>query len=363
MIRKAPTLLLVLVAFALIAAACSSDSSDDSTTTTTLAGTTTTTTLAGTTTTAPATTTTSTVPGIEVSGAINGLPADESLIERRVVAVKIDNHIKARPQSGLEVADAVFEIPVEGGITRFIALFHQSDTEYVGPNRSGRVTDSKIMASMAGGPIQISGAQDWVQSVFRSDGVNVSYDNGFTTFRRSHRSAPHNLFTSTLLVREWADERGWPDESPGNLFTFGEPTPGEGSATTIEVPFSGTPPSTWAWDGEQYLHFQGREPHVWVSENDEETGQVSFDTLVVMKVRKYTASPSSGSGTPIPSVETVGTGDALVFHGGQVVAGSWERGSIEDLFTLTAEDGTELVLPPGRVWIHLQPDTETVTWE
>lgn len=362
MTRKAPTLLLGLVAFALIAAACSSGGSDDSTTTTT-SEVTTTTTEAGTTTTAPGTSTTTTDPGIEISGAINGLPADESLIERRVVAVKIDNHIKARPQSGLEVADAVFEIPVEGGITRFIALFHQSDAEYVGPNRSGRVTDSKIMASMSGGPIQISGAQPWVQSVFRSDDVNVSYDNGFTTFRRSHRSAPHNLFTSTLLVREWADESEWPDESPGNLFTFGEPTPGQGSATTIEVPFSGTPPSTWAWDGEQYLHFQGTEPHVWVTENDEETGQVAFDTLVVMKMTKYTARPASGSGTSIPAVETVGTGDALVFYGGEVVAGTWERGSIEDRFTLTAEDGTELVLPPGRVWIHLQPDTETVTWE
>lgn len=362
MIRKAPTLLLGLVAFALIAAACSSGSSQDSTTTTTTEATTTTTTQAETTTTSPATTTT-TDAGTEVSGAINGLPADESLIERRVVAVKIDNHIKARPQSGLELADAVFEIPVEGGITRFIALFHQSDSGYVGPNRSGRVTDSKIMASMSGSPIQISGAQGWVQSVFASDDVNVSYDTGFTTFRRQHRSAPHNLFTSTLLIRDYADERGWPDVNPGNLFTFGEPTPGEGSATTIEVPFSGTPPSTWAWDGEQYLHYQGTEPHVWVTENDEETGQVAFDTLVVMKMTKYTARPASGSGTPIPSVETVGTGDALVFYGGQVIAGSWERGSIEDRFTLTAEDGAELVLPPGRVWIHLQPDTETVTWE
>jgi hypothetical protein len=362
MIRKAPTLIVGLVASALIAAACSSGGSDDSTTTTT-SETTTTTTLAETTTTAQATTTTSTVPGLEVSGAINGLPADEALIERRVVAVKIDNHIKARPQSGLEIADAVFEIPVEGGITRFIALFHQSDSDYVGPNRSGRVTDSKIMAALAGGPIQISGAQGWVQSVFASDGVNVSYDTGATTFRRQHRSAPHNLFTSTLLIRDYADERGWPDESPGNLFVFGEPTPGEGSATTIVVPFSGTPPSNWEWDGEQYLHFQGAQPHIWVTEDDEETGQVAFDTLVVLKVRKYTASPSSGSGTPIPSVETVGTGDALAFYGGQVVAGSWERGSIEDLFSLIAEDGTELVLPPGRVWIHLQPDTETVTWE
>ena len=302
------------------------------------------------------------MPGLEISDSINGLPADENLIDRRVVAVKIDNHPKARPQSGLQAADAVYEILVEGGLTRFIALFHQSDVDYIGPNRSGRPTDSTVIAALSGAPFQISGAQSWVQRIFRSDGINVVYDNGVTTGRISSRSAPQNLYTSSLAIRQWADDKGWPDENPGNLFTYGEPTPGEGEATKIVVEFSNAPPAVWAWDGEQYLRFNGTTPHEWV-DKDGTRGQVSFDTIVTMKMRRYTKSDPTGKGSSVPAMDTIGTGDAFVFSNGQVVGGTWERGSTDDPFSLIGVDGSEIVLPPGRVWISLVPDTKNITWE
>lgn len=362
MIPTIPRLLVGLIAFALVASACSSEPAATTTTTTEAPATTTTTTEPPSTTSAPQTTTT-TIPGIEVSDAINGMPAPEDKIDRRVVAIKIDNHIDARPQSGLEVADVVWEIPVEGGITRFIAMFHQSDLDYVGPNRSGRPTDSTIMTSMAGAPFQISGAQPWVQKILADDDVNVVYDNGVTTYRMHHRSAPHNLFTSSLLVRAWADDHGWPDDNPGNLFEFGDPTPGEASAVRIETPVSSAPPPTWAWDGEQYLRYEGDVPLDWVTAEDEETGQVAFDTVIVMKMHKYIKSPPGGQGSSVPAMETVGTGDLLVFTNGEVISGTWEREDKADKFTLLTADGEPLVLEPARLWITLVPDTKTVTWE
>jgi hypothetical protein len=361
MFRSNLRFILLLAALAIIAAACSS--SDPAASTSTVVDTTMTT-LALVTTTVPATTmtTTTTEPPVGISESINGLPADDELIDRRVVGIKIDNHVRARPQYGLELADAVYEVLVEGGITRFIALFHQTDLETVGPNRSGRVTDSKVMAALAGAPFQISGAQGWVKNIYKADDINVVYDTGFTTWRDKTRPKPNNLFTSTLLIREWADERGWPDENPGNLFAYGEPTPGEAEATRIEIYFSDVAPSTWAWDGSQYLRFHGTTPHEWLNEEGE-TGQVAFDTLVVMKMRKYIASNPAGSGTSLPTVDTVGKGEALVFYSGQVVGGTWERGSITDPFFLSTADGKEIVLPAGRVWISLQPDNRNVIWE
>src|SRR5665811_669409 len=175
----------VAVALAAIAAGCSSNDSAD-TTTSTLAATTTsetTTTIEATTTTTSSTTTTTLVPGIAPT--INGLPGEEGTEDRRVVAVKIDNHPLARPQSGIQDADAAYEVLVEGGLTRFIALFHQSDSDYVGPNLSGRPTDSTLMAPL-GGVFQISGAQSWVQDIFKLDGIHVSYDTGATTWRMHH---------------------------------------------------------------------------------------------------------------------------------------------------------------------------------
>jgi hypothetical protein len=126
---------LSVVAFALILAACTGANADEATTTTT--PTTTTSTTRPTTTATEATTTTETAPG--PASPLNGLPAeDPTLLDRGVMAVKIDNHWNARPQSGLQEADAVYELVVEAGLTRFIALFHDNDSDYLGPMRSGR---------------------------------------------------------------------------------------------------------------------------------------------------------------------------------------------------------------------------------
>lgn len=355
--------LVALAAFAVLAVSCSSNAADDTTTTsavTTLPPVTTTTTMTPTTVTeAP---TTSGAAGVQVSDAINGLPADEELIDRRVVAIKIDNHRNARPQSGVEQADAVYEILVEGGITRLIALFHQSDVDYVGPNRSGRPTDATLISALAGAPFQISGAQGWVQDIFKVDDINVVYDNGTTTYRMPHRSAPHNLYTSSLLIREWADARNWPDESPGNLLTFGDPTPGEDPATNVTIPYSGSTYAQWEWDGSTYARYQGNEPHMWVDE-DGGSGQLMFDTVVALMVDEFIAKNPAGSGTSLPTAVTVGNGEAFVFTKGEVITGTWERASETDRFFLYGVDGEEIILSPARLWISLVPDSQAVSWE
>lgn len=365
MLRSSLKLIAVLSTLAIIASACSS-SGEVAASSTTAAPTTTTTAAPTTTTTAPPTTTspsttTTTIPTEHVSEAINGLPADDAQINRRVVAIKIDNHVKARPQIGLNEADAVYEALVEGGITRFIALYQRNDLDKVGPNRSGRVTDSALMKPL-GGAFQISGAQGWVKDVFRADGINVIYDNGVTTFRDNSRPRPHNLFTSTDEIRAWADKKGWEDENPGNLFLFGDEVESEAKATNIAMSFSDAPPARWEWDGEVYLRSNGNDPHETYT-SDGELVRVTADVLVALKVREYIARNPAGSGTVLPTADTVGSGEGFVFYNGGVTGVTWERGSKSDRFSLIAQDGTELVLPPGRLWMSLIPNTKTVSWE
>lgn len=356
---------IVAVALAALAAGCSSSDSED-TTTSTLASTTTTseaTTTTGATTTTTSTTTTMPVP--EIADTINGLPGEQEMEDRRVVAVKIDNHPAARPQSGIQTADAAYEILVEGGLTRFIALFHQSDSVYVGPNRSGRPTDSEIMAPL-GGPFQISGAQSWVQNIFKRDGVPVVYDNGVTTFRMPHRAGPHNLYTSTPAIRAYSDDLGWPDEAPRALYAYGnEPTETIESAETITLDWSNQPNVVWTWDGDQYLRFNGTTPHDWVDDSGPtlEQGQIAFDVLVVIKGDQYTARDPSGQGSSVPAIHTTGTGEALVFHSGGMFDATWERETVQDMIRLVDGEGNDLILPPGRIWTNIFPDDRTITWE
>ena len=64
------------------------------------------------------------------------------------MAVKIDNYPAGRPQSGLDKADIIFEEPVEGGITRYAAVFQCQDAPLIGPVRSARNIDIGILGQL-----------------------------------------------------------------------------------------------------------------------------------------------------------------------------------------------------------------------
>jgi hypothetical protein len=289
------------------------------------------------------------------------MPVDDPLLlDRRVIAVKIDNHWNARPQSGIQEADAVYELLVEAGLTRFIALFHDGDSAYLGPMRSGRPTDPTLLKSL-GATFTISGAQDWVINRIVSSGVSLIGEVRPATFRIATRYAPHNLYVDTMALRAYADERGYADEAPADLFTWGAWEPDTGrEATSIAFDWSPGLQVRWDWTGEEYVRFSGGDPHEWLS-IDGDTSPISADTLVVLFAARYTASPS-GSGSSVPAMETVGTGRALVFSGGEVREGTWSRSSIEESFQLSSSDGSVLTVPPGKPWISIFPDGRSLTW-
>ncbi|MDX1450730.1 MAG: DUF3048 C-terminal domain-containing protein, partial [Acidimicrobiia bacterium] len=90
--------------------------------------------------------------------------------------------------------------------------------------------------------------------------------------------------------------------------------------------------------------------------------RITADTLVAIVGQFYTDSPSSGSGSPVPSTDTVGEGDVWVFGDGNVVRGRWTRENPEDPFTFTTTEGDPLLVPPGRPWISVVPDIGEVSW-
>ena len=346
-----------LVALSLVFIACGSDAETTTTneqTTTTVAAV-----EAPTTTTTSTTTTTTTLPP-GPSSPLTGLESQNpDLLERRVVAVKIDNHWDARPQSGIEQAAAVFELPVEANLTRFIALFHDQDTTYLGPNRSGRPTDPTLVKPVDA-VFVISGAQGWVQGVINNYDVDWLGEIRGPSFRIPSRRAPHNLYVNTELVRAEADRRGYDDVAPENLFAWGEPLVDAEAATEIFFDWSSDTKVTWNWTGTEYERSTGGTTHDWLAEDGETTAPIAADTLVVLYGSRYTASGSSGSA--VPAMDTVGSGRALVFANGQVVEGEWSRDDAADLWALTHEDGTVMEVPVGHPWISIFPDNRTISW-
>lgn len=295
---------------------------------------------------------------------LNGLPAPDGFsVRRRVIAVKIDNAFRARPQSGIERADAVMELMVEGGLSRMVGLFHQSDSSYVGPIRSVRPTDAVLEAM--GATVGISGAQPWIADLVAAEGVSIIRDGQVgppTMFRIGTRVAPYNLYTNTLELRREADRRGYPNTPPPPLFNFGQFQYGSAPfATSINVSWSDPVSTVWLWDGSRYLRSMGTVPHRWT----DQTGvgsQIAADTLIVIFGQYYEVSPPPGAfGSTVPAMETIGTGRLLMFSNGHVVEGRWSRPDNETWFTFTA-GGAELTVPPGIPWIHIIPHDRPVTW-
>ena len=357
--------ILVLMGVCVVVASCSGGTPPTTTTTSTTTSTTTTSTTTTSTTTTTTTTTLPTGPTVTTlpegfRSPINGLhPELETLLDRRGIAVKVDNHPEARPQSGIQNADGMIELLVEAGFTRLIAVFHDNDTDYIGPIRSVRPTDSTLIP-LLDVPLAYSGGQPWVRDLFASRSIRLIGESAM--FRISSRVAPQNLYGDTSTFRTVSDQRGYDDDPPRWLYDIGIWKFPDEAATEITIQWSTNTLVRWVYEDGKYLRFYGNTPHRWRAEDGTE-GQVSADVLVTLTGRAYTATPPSGVGTPVPATETVGSGRARVFAYGLVWVGTWERDEIDEPFRLISDDGSVAVVPPGVPWVSILPDIATLTYE
>ena len=281
---------------------------------------------------------------------------------RRVIAFKIDNNINARPQSGLQEADAVHEILVEGGMTRFLAFFYDNTSKYLGPIRSARPTDPTVVRPY-GGTLVVSGATAGLIPSIRELGVPVLEEqNSPVMFRISNRKAPHNLYADTELVRERIEERGFYflQPGPGPLYPFGlNQNNWVKGADKITVKYSDFTTVIWKLDGEKYSRFiidkysnnKDAVAHNFISQDGNYTDILQTETIVVLQGPIY-----KDQATTLPSVLTVGVGNAYVFNNDKYIQGTWRRGDINEPFVLTDLDGNEIQVPPSTQWVHILPN-------
>jgi len=278
---------------------------------------------------------------------------------RRVIAFKVDNNLNARPQSGLQEADTVMEILVEGGMTRFLAFYLDKTSSYVGPIRSARPTDPNLVRPY-GGILVVSGATAGLIPAIRDLGVPVLEEvSAPTMFRIGNRKAPHNLYADTELVREYIDKKGFlfnQDVNP--LYNFGNDqsnwTPGAGRVT---IKYSDFTTVIWKLDKDQYSRFivDGYSPeedavaHNFIT-RDGYTDILKAPTVVVIQGPLY-----NDEVTTLPSVLTVGVGPVTIFSGGRYIEGTWRRNDITDPFEFLDDKQDQIEVPPSKQWIHILP--------
>lgn len=274
---------------------------------------------------------------------LTGLPG--TVPNRPAAVVKIDNGSKARPQSGLNAADIVIEEEVEGGITRFAAVFH-SNSSVVGPVRSGRTTDIGVMNSFGSPLLMYSGANTVTDTLIRNQTSiqNRSYDTSSGYWRNSARKSPSNLYSDT--GPHWDSATGGPPPPQFAYRAVGEGAVGD-SVTSFKVSYKASKAS-WAWDGSAWLRSHGTTPHMTASGE-----RVSAVNVVVAEADKVASGMVDVSGATVPEFVFVGSGKVTVFTDGKRIEGVWTKPTLRSVATLTRGDGSVIELTPGRTWIEL----------
>ena len=271
---------------------------------------------------------------------------------RPALAIKVENHPDARPQAALNDADIVVEEPVEGGYTRFIAIFQCHDADRVGPVRSGRTTDPDYLRQLGPAVFGYAGGVNVVKKEVPAVGlVDVNYIIAADQYTRDpSRDAPHNLYTTTADLWRAAHAKSG---APAPLFSYTPSWDGPArKVSAVHLPYSWVSDVYWTWDREQrvWLRSHGDEPHML-----EDGDQVSARSVVVQVVRVTDSDIIDPAGNPSPEVTLTGSGKAYVFRGGKVVVGRWERPTLDDVTRFVTKDGTEMTLAPGRAWVELLP--------
>jgi hypothetical protein len=288
-----------------------------------------------------------TKPAAPKTAPLTGLPDPDGAAQARpVLSVKIENTPQARPQSGLEVADVVWDEVVEGQITRLLAMFQSRSTETVGPIRSVRLTDPSIVWPV-GGIFAYSGGAPAIVRAIQEAPVKLVDENsaGPAMFRDMSRRAPHNLFGKPDAL--WAF--GGTPAPPPPLFRYlkpGEAAVGE-PTTGVAIGFKGDYQVDYQWDAASGAWLRSTAGAPFVARSGT---RVAPQNVVILPVTYQ-----GGVGNEGAEATLIGGGSAIVLTGGVSIRASWTRPAKEQPMQLETADGKPLRLTPGSTWVEL-PD-------
>jgi len=303
--------------------------------------------------------TTTSAPPVEPGPATPGTGApltglavtDRGALGRPALMVKVDNAPLGRPQVGISEADVVVEEGVEGGITRFAAIFHSVLPEAVGPVRSARTTDIFIASALNRPLFAWSGANpDFADLVRGAPLVDLGVDaKGSAYYRDRGRRSPYNLFVNPAELYDGA--QGGPPEPMFSYKAPGQPAGGE-PTTGVAMQWKAnlTTRVEWRWDGASasWLRTQDGSPHV-----DSGGGRISATNVVVQIVEYRDTGYIDQSRTPVPEAELIGDGEAFLFAEGKVVSGRWRKLAPDARTEYTDATGAPFRLTAGRTWLEL----------
>lgn len=273
------------------------------------------------------------------------------------VAVIVENHPDSWPQSGLQQADVVYEALVEGGVTRFLAIYSTADAAVVGPVRSMR--DYFVAWASEYKPIlaHIGGSPQSYDAIAATGVRHMEESTRYGFWRSGDRYAPHNAYLATAVVRQSAQQLGLLGAGAFSALVqrpdWPLPLPEGARSVTMTYPGGYRVDYTYDAGARRYLRLMAGRPH-----RDAASGEpLAARALIVQRVATRSIDAEDRQ-----RMDLVGQGKIAYFVDGRAGVGTWRKASLTAPTVFFDAAGDRLVLPPGQVWIQVLPLTAPLDW-
>ena len=281
----------------------------------------------------------------------------------RPIAVMLDNHKGAIPQAGLNDAYLVYEMIVEGGESRLMALFKGIDLEKIGPVRSARhyfldyaLENDAIYVHFGWSPQ----AQSDI-SRLSVDNINGIYESSTSFWRVKDKKSPHNVATSTQKILEIARRKGYSEKSGQEsvLNYVVDPVNLESDmiATKVTIPYSNSNKVTYEYDEAtgRYIRYDRGEKQVdWV------TGEtITTKNIIIVKVKNTTLNDGEDKGRQ--TLDNIKSLEGYYITNGKAIQITCEKTARDEQTVYKDLEGNEIEVNDGNTFIQMCPiDSEIV---
>ncbi len=283
---------------------------------------------------------------------------------RHPLAVMVENHPDARPQSGLSGASIVYEAITEGGITRFMAIFAPRDVSEIGPIRSARLFFMDWLKEYDAFYAHAGGNEDALANISKYNILDLNHSAKY--FYRDNKgksvASEHTLYSSTEKLYEYAKSKKF-DISSSNFtkMTFKNDAPTVEPPKNVEIDFSNNPSYAvkWTYDSSknEYLRFMNGQEH-----KDRTTSKQLTAKNIVIQTVSRTLDPTGSYGSQNWIFKTTGSGDATILMDGKTTKATWKKASLTDRTKFYDEAGAEIKFNRGSFWYEIVPPESEVTF-
>ncbi len=266
-----------------------------------------------------------------------------------------------RPQSGLSAASVVYEVIVEGGITRLMAVYGGESADAIGPVRSARDTYLEFASEYNCGYAHAGGSYTAMLAIPRFDMRNIDALLESKYFwRDNNKYSPHNLFTnSENLYAAISDGHSWTDAPTYATWNFvnDEELPAGDTATEVNIAFGGSYDVQYRYntEGKYYERANGG-----VLQTDANTGNtLTTRNIIIETVPEGIYIEGKGR----VNFAVTGEGDVYIFRNGVMTKGTWKKADRLDRTRYYDADGNEIALARGNTWVEVVPEGYSYDWK